>query len=116
MELKHILSEDSEEDEEYEDEEDEESELDEEDLFISKSREIRNSRRQNKSASNDDVMFDIHDDEEEEIGGKSMLYKKENYETYFGIVKTLQRHIDKMHRITHSKLRSLLSCYQVLVS
>lgn len=62
----HILSEDSEEDEEYEDEEDEESELDEEDLFISKSREIRNSRRHNKSASKDDVMFDIHDDEEEE--------------------------------------------------
>lgn len=62
----HILSEDLEEDEEYEDEEDEESELDEEDLFISKSREIRNSRRQNKSASKDDVMFDIHDDEEEE--------------------------------------------------
>lgn len=63
----HILSEDSEEDEEYEDEEDEESELDEEDLFISKSKEIRNSRRQNKSASkDDDVMFDIHDEEEKE--------------------------------------------------
>lgn len=64
----HTLSEDSEEDEEYEDEEDEESELDEEDLFISRSRsrEIRNSKRPHKSSSNDNVMFDIHDEEEKE--------------------------------------------------
>ena len=36
------------------------------------------------------LMYNINIIKVKEIGGKSMLYKKENYETYFGIVNTLQ--------------------------
>ena len=36
------------------------------------------------------LMYNINIIKVKEIGGKSMLYSKENYETYFGIVKTLQ--------------------------
>ena len=36
------------------------------------------------------LMYNINIIKVKEFGGKSMLYKKENYETYFGIVKTLQ--------------------------
>ena len=36
------------------------------------------------------LMYNINIIKVKEIGGKSMLYSKENYETYFGIVNTLQ--------------------------